>query len=188
MAAMPSAKQAAMLSVGFPKPMLVFHDLESLAEEILTQALECCAGEMRVDSSSDVVERLRRGDDVAFSYLYGSLMLEIAQQLGVLDGAIKGVYFDEYDVSPEDLHFGESARTTIISLIVWVQHKDYDLALLVKALDQALVRSYGSLIGTPWPRHLLEAHIVDDGDMKNRFDRESASWPCGFPLTEIWKR
>ena len=112
----------------------------------------------------------------------------MAGQLGALDEDVKAAYVDEYDVAPDDLFFGEAARTTVIYLIVWVQHKTGALNSLVAALDRALVQSYMELIGSPRLAHLLEVQVIDDADARNPVGY--GAWLCSgnFPLTEVWRR
>lgn len=113
---------------------------------------------------------------------------QVAEQLGLLDQDVKAAYIDEYDINPEDLAFGETARTTVLYLIVWVERKGGGLKPLVKALDRALVECFQELIGRPQLNHLLEVGIIDDADAEKPDGYGALIASAHFPLTEIWRR
>jgi hypothetical protein len=185
MTKMSLVERAEVESVGI---LLKVLDADGVAEATLAQALDCCAQEMRLDSSLAVADRLRQGDNVTYSYFHDSLVRQVAQLLGALDEEVKAVYIDEYDASPEDLCFGEAARTTVIYLIVWVRRKTSALSSLATALDRALAQCYANLIGTPRLTHLLEVQVIDDAEVKNRVGYGALLSSIHFPPTEVWKR
>ena len=163
-------------------------DVVSMAETALTEALESLARKMRLKNAEAVADRLRQRDHSAWSDFHYDLASQVAEQLGTLDEDVKAAYVDEYDVTPEDSFFGETARTTVIYLIVWVHRKTGALKSLVTALDRALVQSYADLIGTPRLTHLLEVQVIDDGDAKNPVGYGAWLFSDHFPLTEVWRR
>jgi hypothetical protein len=159
-----------------------------MAETALTKALESLARKMRLKNAEAVADRLRQRDHSAWSDFHYGLASQVAEQLGALDEDVKAAYVDEYDVTPEDSFFGETARATVIYLIVWVQRKTGALKSLATAFDRALVQSYADLIGTPRLAHLLEVQVIDDADAKNPVGYGAWLFSDHFPLTEVWRR
>jgi len=158
------------------------------ADTALTTALESLARRMDIDSFQ-AVDCLQHGDHNAWSSFYYDLSKQIAGQIGNLNEDVKAAYIDEYDVVPEDSFFGETARTTVICLIVWVQHKtDMLMNSLVVLLDQALVQKFNDLIGKPRLTHLLEVQIFDDADAKNPTGYGAWLTSDYFYLTKVWRR
>jgi hypothetical protein len=182
------AKQAKVVGVEVPAPALRVLDVDGIAEVVLTQALESCAQKMGLESSQAMVDCLRQGDIIAYRNFHDSLAGQLAQQLAALDEEVKAAYIDEYDASPEDLWFGEAARTTVIYLIVWAKRKTGALTSLVAALDRALVKAYADLSGTPQLSHIWEAQVIDDADVKNRVGYGALLSSIHFPPTEVWRR
>jgi hypothetical protein len=158
------------------------------AEAALSKTLESLSRRMGLNSPQVVADRLRQGDPIAWSDFHYDLASQVAEQLGTLDEDVKAAYVDEYDVTPEDAFFGETARTTVIYLIVWVQRKTGALKSLVMALDRALVQGYADVIGTPRLTHLLEVQVIDDADVKNPVGYGAWLSSDHFPLTEVWRR
>jgi hypothetical protein len=173
--------------IRYTSPLPVVSEVISVTEAALTKALESLARKMGLTSPQAAAVRLRQADPGAWSDFHYDLARQAAGQLGALDEDIKAAYVDEYDVTPEDSFFGETARTTVIYLIVWVQRKTGALKSLVTAFDRALVQSYADLIGTPRLTHLLEVKVIDDADVKTPVYR---AWLFSqhFPLTEVWRR
>jgi hypothetical protein len=163
-------------------------DVVSMAETALTKALESLAQKMRLKNAQAVADRLRQRDHSAWSDFHYDLASQVAEQLGALDESVKAAYVDEYDVTPEDAFFGETARTTVIYLVVWVQRKTDALKSLATALDRALVQSYADLLGAPRLTHLLDVQVIDDADAKNPLGYGAWLFSDHFPLTEVWRR
>jgi hypothetical protein len=162
--------------------------VEISARVALTTALRLLARRLDLADTQVVVNRLRQGDQSLWNDFHFKLSEQVAEQLGILDQNIKAVYIDEYDVNPEDLAFGEAARTTILYLIVWVQRKGGTLKPLVAALDRALVQCFREQIGQPRLRHLLEVGVVDDAEVRKPDGYGAWLTSIRFPLTEIWRR
>jgi hypothetical protein len=169
-------------------PQLAALDVVEIADALLTRALESLAPRLELDGPEAAANCLRQGDPIAWSDFHYDLARQLAGQLGALDEDVKAAYVDEYDVAPDDLFFGEAARTTVIYLIVWVQHKTGALNPLVAALDRALVQSYMELIGSPRLVHLLEVQVIDDADARNPVGYGAWLFSSNFPLTEVWRR
>ncbi len=158
------------------------------ARRALTKALKSLACRLGLDDTQVVVNRLRQADRSLWNDFYYTLSEQMAEQLGILDQSIKAVYIDEYDINPEDLTFGEAARTTVLYLIVWVQRKGGGLKPLAQALDRALVQSFLEQIGQPHLRHLLEVGIIDDAEARKPNGYGALLTSTHFPLTEVWRR
>jgi hypothetical protein len=158
------------------------------ARRALTKALESLARQLGSDDSQVVINRLRQGDQSLWNDFHYELSAMVAEQLGILDQDIKAVYIDEYDVIPEDLSFGEAARTTVLYLIVWAQCKGGSLKSLVKVFDQALVQCFQEQIGQPRLKDLLEVGVMDDAEARNSVGYGALLSSTHFPLTEVWRR
>jgi hypothetical protein len=163
-------------------------DVAGMAENALAKALERLALRMGLDRRQAAASRLQQGDRLAWDDFYYELARQVAEQLGTANQDIKAAYIDEYDVNTEDLAFGEAARTTVIDLIAWAEHKKDSFKPLVTAFDRALVRSYMDLIGVPRLTHLLEVHVIDDADAKNPAGYGRWLYSDHFCLTELWRR
>ncbi len=174
--------------VTFTPSLPAVSDVISMAEIALTKALESLAQQRGLKSPQAVADRLRQRDPSAWSDFHYGLARQVAEQVGALDEDVKAAYVDEYDVTPEDSFFGETARTTVIYLIVWVQRKTGALKSLVTAFDRALVQIYADQIGTPRLTHLLEVQVIDDADARNPVGYGAWLFSDHFPLTEVWRR
>jgi hypothetical protein len=162
--------------------------VDAMAQTALTKTLESLARRMRLDGTQVVVNRLRQGDQSLWNDFHYKLSPMVAEQLGILEQDIKAVFIDEYDVNPEDLAFGEAARTTVLYLIVWVQRKGGALKALVKALDHALVQCFLEQIGRPRLKHLFEVAVIDDAEARKSVGYGALLASTHFPLTEVWRR
>jgi hypothetical protein len=180
--------QAELKRVKFTPLLPEVLEVDTMAKIALTKTLETLTRRMELVDVETVVNRLRHGDQSVWYNFHYHLSVQLAEQLGALDEGVKAVYIDEYDISPEDLAFGETARTTVICLIVWVQRKTDALKSLVVALDRALVQGFLDLIGQPRLKHLLEVEVIDDAEAKKPFGYGAFLSSTCFPLTEIWRR
>ena len=168
--------------------LLGMSEVDIVAETALVETLETLAWRLDLTDSQTVVNRLRHGDQGVWHNFHYYLSEQLAEYLGVLDKDIKAAYIDEYDINPEDLDFGEAARTTVIYLILWVERKTSALKSLVAALDRALVQSFLELIGKPYLKHLLEVSLIDDDEAKKPVGYGALLTTTCFPLTELWRR
>jgi hypothetical protein len=162
--------------------------VEISARVALTKTLTSLARQLDLADIQGVVNRLRQGDQTLWNDFHYKLSGMVAEQLGMLDQNVKAVYIDEYDINPEDLAFGETARTTILYLVVWVARKDDGLKSLVKALDRTLAECFQEQIGRPHLNHLLEVGLIDDVEAKKPDGYGALIASVHFPLTEVWRR
>jgi hypothetical protein len=158
------------------------------ARRALIKALNSLAWQLGLDNTQDVVNRLRQGGQSLWNDFHFKLSEQVAEQLGLLDRNVQAVYIDEYDVNPEDLAFGQAARTTVLYLIVWVRRRGGTLKPLVKTLDRALVQCFIDKIGQPHVKHLLEVGVIDDAEARNPDGYGAWLASTCFSLTEIWRR
>jgi hypothetical protein len=163
-------------------------DVTSLAEAILTQALEFCATKLNLESYETAVERLQQGDNIAFSYWRYGLAKKGAEYLGEWDEGIKAVYIFDFEATPEDICFAEVTPDIIIHLIVWAQRKTAALNSLIGALDRALVRIHVELLHMPQLKHLLDVQVVDDRDVENRLGFGALFSSLHHRPLPVWKR
>jgi len=183
-----SVLQADTESATLTSPLLAVSDVSNMAEVALTGALDSVARRLGLDNAQAVAVLLQQSHRSAWSDFHYDLASHVAEQLGALDEGVKAAYVDEYDFAPEDCFFGETARTTVIYVIIWVQRKTDAFKSLVAALDRALVQCYADLIGTPRLTHLLEVQLIDDADARNPVGYGAWLFSDHFPLTEIWRR
>ena len=176
------------LDVERPTPQFQLPDSDSTAEIALAQALKFCAQKMGLAGPETVTEYLRRGNRNARTYCHYSIARKVAESLGALDRKLKAVYLVDYDATPEDLCFSEGMQVPLIHLIIWAERKTNALDSLVTALDRALVKRYADLIGAHQLAHLLDIHVVDDEDVKNRIGYGAMLSSLHNRPIQIWKR
>lgn len=177
-----------VVDIELKTPRLQLPNMASTVEDALSQALEFCAQKMSLGSRQAVLEHLRQGDNSACTYCKYSLAKQVAAMLGSLDENIKSVYICDYDATPEDLCFGQTAQTSLIHIIVWTQRKTVALNSLVEALDRALAQSYADLTGMDQLTHLLDVQAVDDADVQNGTGYGAMFSSIHHRPIQIWKR
>jgi len=163
-------------------------DADGMAKSALDKALRFCAQKMKLDDYHIAVLLLQQQNDTAYGYFHYDLAAHIAGYLGTLDGEIKAVYLYDYDATPEDTCFGETAVSPLLHLIVWAQRKTVALNSLAEALDRALVQNYAELIGAPQLAHLLDVQAVDDADVKNRVGYGTLFSSLHYRPIQVWER
>ena len=105
----------------FPERLGEIEVVSNAAELAVTIAIESTGRRMGLNCIQ-AVECLRHGNHSAWNDFFYDLSKQIAEQLGRLNEEIKAAYIDEFDIVPEDLFFGEAARTTVIYLFLWFHH------------------------------------------------------------------
>jgi hypothetical protein len=163
-------------------------DATSAAEVVLDEGLAFCARKAGLDNTQAVVELLRRGDSTICHYCHYGLAKKVAESIGQLDENVKAVYVLDYDATPEDRCFSSEAKTSLIHLIVWAARKTDALDSLVRALDRALVQTYGDLIETPRLAHLLDVRVVDDTDVDERMGYGALLSSIHNRPIQVWER
>lgn len=163
-------------------------DVVSIAQAVLTQAMEYCAEMVRIDSSQAVIDRLREGDGKVCEYCHYSVAKQVAESLGALDENIKAVYICDYDATPGDLCFGVAAQPLPIHLIVWAQPKTAALNALVDTWDHALSQSYAEMIGESQLAHVLDVQVVEDADVERRIGYGALLSSLHHRPIQVWER
>ncbi len=169
-------------------PQFRLPDSESTAEIALQEALNFCAQKMGLDEDRTVVERLQAGDRNAYQYCHYSIARKVGESIGALDQKVKAIYIVNYDATPHDMCFNESAPSRLIHLVVWVERKTSALKSVVNALDQALVRQYADLVDVSDLAHLLDVQVVDDEDVEGRIGYGAMLSSIHNRPIQIWKR
>ena len=160
--------QTEMRDVKFTEVSLRPPDVSSIADTILSQALDFCAQKLNFDNPNAVVDYLRQGDYTAYTYWRYALAKEVAEHLGAWIEDTKAVYFYDHDATPEDSCFAEVPPEPLVHIFVWARRKTAALRSFSEAIDQAFVQSFCELMQTHQPEHLLDIQVVDDHDVDNR--------------------
>lgn len=169
-------------------PQFRLPDSESTAEMALQEALNFCAQKMGLDEQRAVVERLQAGDRSASQYFHYNIAQKVGESIGALDQKVKAVYVVDYDATPQDMCFGESAPSHLIHMVVWAERKTNALKSVVNALDQALVRQYADVLGVSDLAHLLDVQVVDDEEVEGRIGYGAMLSSIHNRPIQIWKR
>ena len=167
-------------------PRSLLMDSVNAADAILNRALACCLDEIPLKNQAALVECLRQGNHTANSRYKHNLAQQMAEHLGMCDDDVKVVYIYDHDI--EDTHWDEEWSPLIVHLIVWAQPKTAALNSLIAALNRALTRCYGDLIGDLPPVHLLDVQVIDDVEVKNRAGYASLLFSPHFRPLVVWKR
>ena len=163
-------------------------DITSMAETILSQALEFCAQKLALDGSQYVVNHLQQDDHTTYRYWRYGLAKRAAECLGALDEDIEAVYIYDYDATPDDVCFAEVASDTLIHLIIRAQRKTAALNAVIEALDHAMVEAHIDLLGTHQLKYLLDAQMVDDHDVEHRLGYGALFSSLHHRPLMLWKR
>ena len=166
----------------------VLSDTSGLAETALNRAIEFCAEKMTTGNQPAALELVRNNDRSAEGYFHYSLAEQAAEWLGAWDKDVKAVYIYNYEATPEDVCFDESAHPTLLHLIVWTRRKTGALQSILEALDRALARGRADLIGPRDLAHLLDAQIVDDHQVKNSIGSAALLTSLHTRPLKIWER
>ena len=164
------------------------NDMKSLAQVVLTQAMEYCAEKARIESVKAVKDHLRAGDGKACEYCHYSVGKQVAESMGSLDENIKAVYICDYDATPGDLCFGVATQPLPIHLIVWAQPKTAALHALADTWNHALSRSYAEIIGESQLAHVLDVQVVDDAEVERRIGYGALLSSIHNRPIQVWKR
>lgn len=163
-------------------------DVDEMAERVIGEALAYCAGKLGLGDADAAGEALRQGRPDAWSYYRYALAKGVAAQLGALDDEMRAIYFYDYDATEEDLSFAEGCGSPLIHLIAWAGRKTSALQALVAALDGALARRCGKLLGRETLAHLLDVQVVDDAEVQARTGYGSLLSSLHNRPLPVWQR
>ncbi|MGD1992586.1 MAG: hypothetical protein PVI59_05265 [Anaerolineae bacterium] len=167
---------------------LALSDATSTAEEALDKAATFCARKMQLSGRQAVVDCLQQGDGCACGYFSYALAEEVAECIGDLDESVRAVYVADYDATPQDVCFDDTHHVPLVHLIIWAERRSAALAALVSVLDRALVQGYGELVDASDLKHLLDAQIVDDGEVKGRVGYGALLSSIHNRPVRVWQR
>ena len=174
-------------SVEITTPPLHLPDANSTAEDVLNKALEFCTRKMRLQDSQMTIERLQQSDHSVCEYCQYSIAEQVGAALGALDENVKAVYLFEYEATPEDVAFSETAGPPLVHLLVWGHRRTETLKSLLSMLDRALATSYAELIGPSQLQHLLDAQIIDDEDVEKRIGYAALLYSLYHRPLKVWE-
>jgi hypothetical protein len=163
-------------------------DMNGTARDVLSQAMEYCAGKLRLADSQAAIDRIKAGDGQARGYCHYSVAKQVAESLGALDENIKASYIYDHDATPEDHCFGEAARALPIHLLVWTERKTAALIAAVEAWNSALAHCYSETVGGCHASHLLDVQVVDNAAVENRISHGALLSSLHQRPIQVWKR
>ena len=134
---------------------------EMQARDQFRFALEWCARRMGT-SIDGILDRLQQGDREVHSTLRYALAKSLAQYLGQLGAPFSAVYV--YGSLMND----SAGPGSDIDVIVVVEKARDEVQRLVRFVDLALSAGYRDVIGPAAPSSLLDAHIVDVSQERER--------------------
>ena len=183
-----AAKRTRIRDGDVATPPLRLPDAASTAEVVFSKAIVYCAQKMKLQGPEAALDLLKRGSPLACDYCRYSMAQQVGDALGRLDEHVKAVYMCEYDATPEDLCFSETAQTSPIHLIVWTERKTGALASLVAGLDRALAERYAQETGVSQMFCMLDAQVVDDSEVENRKGHGAMLTSAYNRPLQVWKR
>jgi hypothetical protein len=177
-------------SVEFTVSPALMSDASSLAQGILTRAMEYCAQKMGLEGppTEAVRQVLPQREGPAIGYLRYSIAVCTAEQLGKLDEDARAAYLYEYEATPEDVVFAEADLLSPIHLIVRVARKSSALCSLVAALERTMAQVYAETIGPHTLQQLLDVQIVDDNEVEKQAGYAGLLRSVYHQPMLIWKR
>ena len=174
------------------RPPATFHQLPDLnltAEHAVAEAVEYCAHKMGLDSASEALRAIQRGNRSACAYCLYAIAKQMAESIGTFDETVKAVYTLDYDATPEDLCFGSAAqKSPLLHLVVWTERKTAALDSLAAALDRAVVQVHGSVFGLDERASLLDVQLIDGEDVEGRVGYGALLASIHHPPIQIWQR
>ncbi len=141
-------------------------DTDTVAEVVLTRALDFCGQMMGYDNRGETTARLRQGYTDAHARLHYGIAKQVGEYLGAIEEDTRAVYLYDPDAGIED-GFDDEGQSPLVHLVIWTRRKTAALTSLLAALDRALVQRYADLIRMPGLAQVLDAQVVDDTEVKN---------------------
>jgi hypothetical protein len=169
-------------------PPLQMPNAVSTAKDVLSKALDFCAQKMGGDCPQVAITRLQQRNHAAYEYCHYSIAEQVGAALGALDENVRAIYMFEYEATPEDVCFDETAGTPLVHLVVWVHRKTEALQSLIALLDRAMVQSYAELIGPRELQHLLDVQVVDDAEVEKRVGYGGLLFSLHHRPLRVWER
>lgn len=142
-----------------------YFDSVKTVEDILTKAKAYCSAKMGVTVTS-VPELLKTSHTGAYSYFNYSIARQLGEVLGRVCKNVKAVYALDFAENIQEEKWHEIDQT--IHIILRVERKTNSVAVLIDTLHDALIQQYKQLLGKDTLAYVLDAHLVDDEDIKSR--------------------
>lgn len=164
-------------------------DPVSTVESIVTTALATSAQKMGLGDTDVFVDCLKKCDCTAVSYYCHNVAKELGEVLGSWSNNIRAVYACNYDdgTSGECCLGGNTATLTLIHMIIWAEHKNKALNALIEAMDGAMVQRHRRLLGLNQIKHVLDAQVIDDEDVRNRTGYAVLLRSIHLPPIQVWR-
>lgn len=163
-------------------------DSASSVESVVTTALTTSAQKMGLGDTDVFVTCLRKCDCVAVNYYCYSVTKGLGEVLGSWSKNIRAVYVCYCDdgTSGEDC-IGNTSTPTLIHMIIWAEKKNKALNALIEAMDVAMVQRHRRLLGLNQLKHVLDAQVVDDEDVRNRTGYAVLLKSIHQPPIQVWR-
>ena len=155
---------------------------EAPAGALVERAIDRCA-RRRGEASESTLERLRRGDPEAHSSFRYALAKELGEYLGGLGVSFRALY-----VYGSAMGSAASSCSDIDILAVVERRRDEVMRLLLR-IDLALAACYRELLqGIPTPASLLDVHVMDAGEERERRGYGALLTGLGTCPVCLWRR
>jgi hypothetical protein len=143
----------------------IMFDSMSTVNEIFNKALAYCSTKMGINKTK-VIELLKNDFPDAYGYFNYCIAKQVGKVLGKLCKNVKSVYaLDHEDNVQEE---GINKVDFIVHIIVLVERKTKPVDSLISTLQEALIEHYKKILEKATLEHVLDAHVVDTKDVKNR--------------------
>lgn len=151
-------------------------DMTAAANRALDLAFESCARLMQLATPSAAAYQMQHGNAVARMHCCTSITREIAQSLGASDQNVRAIFAPDYDLLFQDLWSDTRTQPKpMVSLMVWTRQRTAKLGALVTAWDRALVQACRDRLGSDEQTPLLDVHIVDDIEIRQRLGADRSA-------------
>ncbi len=159
----------------------LLHGPSDRASVLVKQAVER-ASAMMVSRPDNLCDGLRAGDPWVHSRFRYALAEELCGYLSQLGPTFKAVYV--YGSVMED----GARATSDLDIVLWVSKKSEAAVSLMGLLDALATKRYADLCPDAAPRHLFDAHLVDDEDVRLRRGYGTVVSSLHTAPVCLWKR
>jgi hypothetical protein len=155
---------------------------EAPAGALVERAIDRCARRAG-EASESTLERLRRGDPETHSSFRYALAKELGEYLGGLGVSFRALYL--YGSA-----MGNAASLcSDIDILAVVEQRRDEVTRLLFRIDLALAACYRELLqGIPTPASLLDVHIVDASEERERRGYGALLTGLGTCPVCLWRR
>lgn len=171
-------------------PVTTPHQLDpvSTVESAVREALASSASKMGLGNVGAVISHMKEGSSMAFNYYNYNIAKQLAEVLGSWDTEIRAVYTHDYEgATPEEAGLEDAPSSSLIHMIIWAERKTKALDALLETIDHAMVRHHKQMLGLSRLRHVLDAQVVDDEDVRSRTGYAVLLRSIYEPPIQIWR-